>query len=88
MSRSGPHPDSQKTKEIIKFAELKDFNIWNSETWFFPVNNNELLLFPSCITHQVEPNEKATTDRISLSFNTFVKGTLGSRDQLTELISE
>ena len=38
--------------------------------------------------HSVEPNNKATTDRISLAFNTFVKGTLGSRENLTELISQ
>jgi hypothetical protein len=36
--------------------------------------------------HKVEVNEEATTDRISISFNTFVKGTLGVRKDLTELI--
>ena len=63
-------------QELITFSP-KVFNIWNSVTWFFPVNNNELILFPSWLQHKVEPNEKATTDRISISFNTFVKGPLG-----------
>jgi uncharacterized protein (TIGR02466 family) len=74
-----------KLKEMLKF-EHKEYNVWNSTNWFFPVNNNELLLFPSWLNHQVESNEKATTDRISISFNTFVRGTLGSRNGLTELV--
>ena len=66
--------------------ENEDFNIWNSDTWFFPTNAGELILFPSWLTHRVEGNEKATTDRISLSFNTFAKGVLGNQDSLCELI--
>jgi uncharacterized protein (TIGR02466 family) len=74
-----------KIKIIIDLA-TKEYNLWNSITWFFPVNNNELVLFPSWLNHEVEPNKKATTDRISLSFNTFVRGTLGNQKDLTELI--
>ena len=74
-----------KIKDILKF-EPKMFNMWNSNNWIFPVNNNELILFPSWLDHGVNPNKEATTDRISLSFNTFVKGTLGLRKDLTELI--
>ena len=76
-----------KLKEAIQI-EPEEFNMWTSNSWFFSVNNNELVLFPSWLDHQVQPNEKATTDRISLSFNTFVKGTLGLRKDLTELISK
>ena len=65
--------------------EPKEFNIWNSPTWFIPVNNNLLLLFPSWLSHTVEQNEKATTDRISISFNTFVKGTIGKKYDLNVL---
>ena len=74
-----------KVKELIKF-EKKAYNLWNSSTWFFPSITNELILFPSWLNHRVDPNEKATTDRISISFNTFIKGTLGIRKELTELI--
>ena len=79
--------ENLKAKELIEYGK-KEYNIWNSSTWFFPVNNNELILFPSWLTHMVEVNEKATTDRISLSFNTFVRGSLGRRNKLTELIVE
>ncbi len=63
-----------------------EYTEWNSTSWSFPVNNNKLILFPSWLEHEVKVNEKATTDRISLSFNTFVKGTLGEREEATELI--
>ena len=74
-----------KIKELISL-EPKGYNLWNSITWSFPSITNELVLFPSWLDHRVDPNEKATTDRISISFNTFVGGTLGSRKDLTELI--
>jgi len=77
---------NHKIKELIKFHNPKEFNLWNSPSWFFPSITNELLLFPSWLNHKVDINEKATTDRISLSFNTFVKGTLGGRKELSELI--
>jgi len=76
---------NRKIKEKILF-EQKEFNLWNSITWFFPVKNNELVLFPSWLDHKVDINENATTDRISISFNIFVKGHLGIRQDLTELI--
>ena len=72
-------------REIIKFEKEK-FNIWNSATWFFNVTNNELVLFPSWLNHGVEINKKATTDRISISFNTFVRGNMGNERAKTELI--
>ena len=72
-------------KEQIKFA-LKEQNAWNSTTWFFPSVTNELVLFPSWLDHKVDTNEKATTDRISISFNTFIKGTLGSQENLNRIL--
>jgi len=74
-----------KTKNLIRF-EPKEFNIWNSTYWTLFSKNNELMLFPSWLEHQVISNEKATTNRISISFNTFVKGTFGAASSLNELI--
>ena len=42
-------------------------------------------MFPSSTIHQVETKQGNNT-RISLAFNTFYKGTLGSNGTLTELI--
>jgi len=74
-----------KLKEMIQL-EQNEYNVWNSATWFFPVNNSKLILFPSWLDHKVDTNGKATTNRISLSFNTFVRGPLGSRARINELI--
>ena len=61
------------------------YNIWNSETWWFALETGQLVMFPSSTTHQVETKQGDNT-RISLAFNTFYKGTLGSNKDLTELI--
>jgi uncharacterized protein (TIGR02466 family) len=65
--------------------EVKDWNIWNSETWWFSVKTGDVILFPSSLTHMVETKQGDNT-RISLAFNVFIKGTLGNNKNLTELI--
>jgi uncharacterized protein (TIGR02466 family) len=65
--------------------EIKDWNIWNSESWWFSVKTGDVVLFPSSLTHMVETKQGYNT-RISLAFNVFIKGTLGNNKQLTELI--
>jgi uncharacterized protein (TIGR02466 family) len=69
---------------IIK-PEVKDWNIWNSESWWFPVKTGDIILFPSSLTHMVETKQGDNT-RISLAFNVFIKGTVGNNKNLTELI--
>ena len=72
-------------KQISVITDNTKWNVWNSRTWFFPVETGNLFMFPSSTTHQVQ-TKKGTNTRISLAFNTFYKGTLGSNDSLTELI--
>jgi uncharacterized protein (TIGR02466 family) len=69
--------------QIIK-PEVKDWNIWNSESWWFPVKTGDVILFPSSLTHMVETKQGDNT-RISLAFNVFIKGTVGNNKNLTEL---
>ena len=76
---------NQKIKELI-LVKPKEYSIWNSGAWFFSVNNNELVLFPTWLSHKVVPNEEATTDRISLAFNVFARGNLGNQKNTNELI--
>ena len=64
--------------------EVKDWNIWNSETWWFTVKTGDVILFPSSLTHMVETKQGDNT-RISLAFNVFIKGTVGNNKNLTEL---
>ena len=65
--------------------QIKDYNIWNSESWWFPVKTGDVILFPSSLTHMVETKQGDNT-RISLAFNVFIKGTVGNNKSLTELI--
>ena len=60
------------------------FNRFNSGVWKWPVKTGDLILFPSDTKHYVEI-KKGDNKRISLSFNTFIKGELGNSDSLTHL---
>ena len=64
---------------------IKNYNFWNSETWTFPAKTGELFMFPSSLNHGVDI-KKENNIRISLSFNTFYKGVLGSDIALNKLI--
>jgi uncharacterized protein (TIGR02466 family) len=65
--------------------EIKDWNIWNSESWWFHVKTGDVILFPSSLTHMVETKQGDNT-RISLAFNVFIKGNIGNNKNLTELV--
>ena len=72
-------------QQISPEIDKEKFNLWNSDTWFFPVETGNLFMFPSSTIHQVE-TKKGNNTRISLAFNTFYKGAVGSNYNLTELI--
>ena len=85
--------NADKKNDKIKFfkehyslitPEAKNYNVWNSDSWFFEVETADIILFPSSLTHMVE-NKKGTNTRISLAFNTFIKGVLGAEQKLTML---
>lgn len=67
----------------IKFPPI-DWNAYNSESWWYPVGTNDLIFFPSSLTHMVEPVGGEDT-RISLAFNFFPKGHIGDEMELTAL---
>jgi uncharacterized protein (TIGR02466 family) len=85
----------QANKEVDKIYFYKDgydriniptadFNPYNSESWWFEVSAGNLILFPSHLPHMVKTKEDDNT-RISIAFNTFVKGYIGSDENLTGL---
>lgn len=63
---------------------IDSFNTWNSSLYNLPVHRNMLVIFPSSLMHNV-PTVKSDQVRISLAFNTFVKGVLGRDDQLSRV---
>jgi uncharacterized protein (TIGR02466 family) len=76
-------------KTITKDIDLipKEYNMFNSNTWYYTVAIGQLVIFPSNLKHTVEavepsPNRKT---RISLSFNTFIRGHINPGIDLAEL---
>ena len=67
----------------IKFPP-ENWNVWNSESWWFEIGTGDLILFPSSLTHMVEEVQGDQT-RISLSFNAFPVGSIGEEVSLTGL---
>lgn len=85
------HADKAKDKIYFYrngYQQIKippsDWNLWNSESWWFEVGTGDLVLFPSSLTHMVQTVESDKT-RISLAFNTFPMGNLGDESELTGL---
>ena len=69
-------------KAII--LDVENWNLYNSETWWFTVKTGDIILFPSSLTHMVETKQGNNT-RISLAFNVFVKGNIGNEKNLNYL---
>ena len=65
--------------------DMTKYNIFNSSSCTFPVETGNILLFRSSLEHGVK-RKKGNNIRISLSFNIFIKGTVGNKTDLTELI--
>jgi len=65
--------------------DITEYNIFSSSNCTFPVETGNLLIFRSSLEHGVK-KKKGNNIRISLSFNIFIKGTVGNKNDLTELI--
>lgn len=66
---------SREMADPILFPS-KIYNKFNSTEWTYPVESGDLILFPSYLNHSVSSNLD-TDDRISLGFNSFLKGKIG-----------
>ena len=64
-----------------------NYNVYNSSSWWLPVETGKLMLFPSSLQHSVAP-VTADDTRISLAFNTFPVGYVGDESSLTALYLE
>ena len=59
-------------------------NIYNTPLNILTPQANDILLFPSSLNHQVEPNA-SNSPRHSIAFNCFIKGDLGNYRDVSEL---
>ena len=85
--------DANKTVDHIKFykshvpeieSTISTYNLFNARSLWFPVETGDVVLFPSSLPHGVD-KKQGTNSRISLSFNSYFKGTIGHKLKLTEL---
>jgi len=66
------------------YSENNQTTMWDSTDWTVATTINTLILFPSTLHHRVLPRPNTCTGtRISLSFNTWVKGKIGGGEGST-----
>lgn len=78
------HFDRSEINNQISLAVPTQYTELNSQSWWVPATQNVLYIFPSSLAHYVEAINTDST-RISLSFNTFVTGTIGNDLDATTL---
>jgi len=62
-----------------------DHNVWNANKLWIGVETGDLIIFPSSLSHMVGPVLHSGI-RVSISFNTFLKGNLGDFSNSSGLI--
>lgn len=84
---------ANREKDRIKFFSNRDlqieiptqkYNQYNSESWWLSVGSGDLVLFPSTLWHMVDTVD-SDDERISIAFNTFLKGSIGDETIMTGL---
>jgi len=87
---SQPDKDSITFKDSnyyqINLGNRNNYNAFNSREWTFSVKTGAIIIFPSYLKHTVSINKHDNHERISLAFNVFIKGTIGEKKGLTELV--
>jgi uncharacterized protein (TIGR02466 family) len=66
--------------------EMLEATIWSAPVQNLDIHKNELILFPSWLGHGVTRNASNITNRISIAFNVFLKGSIGEEERMTELV--
>ena len=84
--KTNPSDNIMFYKEQFEALEIQsnNFNQFNSNSWWIEATETKLVLFPSSLYHSVHTKHESN-ERISLAFNTFISGTLGVRENLSEL---
>ncbi len=61
--------------------DMESFNVYNCKSWGHKPKTGDICLFPSVVSHSVDPNDSAE-ERVSLAFNVFVRGRIGRLHEL------
>ena len=63
---------------------IKSYNTYNSEAWTIQPRVNQLILFPSLLSHEIARNH-SNQDRYSIAFNMVPTGKFGVDDSMVTL---
>ena len=77
-------PQTSILSDLFESSE-ENANIFNSGMYSFNIKKLDLMIFPSYLEHGV-PTNTTNQIRTSLSFNTFVRGDIGSRSTMSQVI--
>jgi uncharacterized protein (TIGR02466 family) len=85
--RSGALVFHREVQTLVPFPPALDLdvdsvNIYNCKSWAYQPQINDVCLFPSVVSHSVDPNE-SDEERWSLAFNVFVRGNIGALHKLS-----
>ena len=73
---SGPIKFITSNYDLLEF-EISQPNLYNSKSWSITPMPGDVIIFPSNVEHMVEEYQ-GENPRISLAFNTFVKGNINN----------
>ena len=62
--------------------DMDSFNLYNCKSWSYRPKTNDICLFPSVVSHSVDPN-LSDEERCSLAFNVYVRGEFGALHRLS-----
>jgi ectoine hydroxylase-related dioxygenase (phytanoyl-CoA dioxygenase family) len=65
--------------------ETDEFTPFNALEWTIPVEDNNIIIFPSTLHHYVKANS-SDKNRLSIAFNTFVRGNIRTQFNGADLI--
>jgi uncharacterized protein (TIGR02466 family) len=65
--------------------EPTEWNLWNSKTWAVGIGTGDLIFFPSNLRHFVKTKAQDES-RISIAFNTFIRGKFGDDYRADSLV--
>jgi uncharacterized protein (TIGR02466 family) len=62
--------------------DMDSFNLYNCKSWGHKPKTNDICLFPSVVSHSVDPN-LSDEERWCLAFNVFARGNFGALHKLS-----
>lgn len=65
-------------------VSFTEYNIFNTSRWIIPPKDNQIIIFPSFLLHEVTVSE-SDEKRYCLAFNLFPRGEFGQKSKIDEL---